>query len=193
MKQSAKRVISLLVALGSLVAAIVIFFSFIVPLYSDIEKTRAEEAARRVLLADQQKIVNQVKTLVTSYQEGSRVKDIVSSALPLDPNVADALLQINGIAQINSVSIRSLVVSTSVAPPASRNEVKKESLVKDFSSFTIRIDGSSSYEDFKAFLRNLETNIRIFNVKNITFQPLATATQNSYSYSVTVTAYHQNQ
>jgi Tfp pilus assembly protein PilO len=49
---------------------------------------------------------------------------------------------------------------------------------------------TGTYEDFRAFLSNLETNVRIFDLKAMSIQPIAKQT-NLFGFSLTVAAYYQ--
>ncbi len=193
MKQSVKRMVGTILSLIFIVASIVGFFNFVMPLYREIGVSKSEAAGRAQLLENQKRIVAQVESLVSTYQEGRKLQDIVSSALPLDQEVSQALLQIGGIAQSNNMIPTAFVVT----PPAQnvatlRAEARKTSLLKEVSSITIRVDLTGSYEDFKSFIKNLETNIRIFDIKAMTLQPIGKPGQNIYSFNVTVVTYYQN-
>lgn len=193
MKQSAKRLVGTVTSLVFITIALVLFFNFIMPIYREIEVSRSEAAARAQLLENQKRIVTQVENLASTYQEGIQLQDIVSSALPLNQEVSEALLQIAGIAQSNNMIPTAFTVTPPAATAAAaRADVRKTSLLKATSALTIRVDLNGTYEDFKGFLKNIETNVRLFDVKQITLQPVAQSGQTRYSYSVTVATYYQN-
>lgn len=193
MKPSAKRMISSFSAVALLVAALVIFFNFIIPEYREITQARAEVESREVLLENQKKVIAQVKEIIASYEEGGRLQEIVSAALPLNQGISEALLQLGGIAQVNNLTPRAFVVSSAKsAQVTAKNEARKTtSLLRPVEAVTFRVEFSGTYEDFKNYLKSTETNIRIFDVKQITFQPVGKINQNVYSFIVTADAYYQ--
>ncbi len=162
MKQSVKRFTSSLGAFLLLLAAFVVFTSFVRPLYAQIASVQSEEFARRKFLSDQQSVVTEVKKLIASFAEAEKLQEGIAHALPLGPQVAEALVQVNGLSEINNLKPRSFGVT--IAPPDARAAAAAkatDSLVKPFSSVSFHVELTGSYEDFKAFMKNLETNIRI--------------------------------
>ena len=192
MRQSSKRIASSFFALGCFVVALVVFFSFITPLYREIKTVRGEQVSRAAQVENQRQIVNEVKKLVASYQEGGDLQTLVSAAFPLDPNLSESLTQLYGIAQANNLAPRAFSVTPDpMVQSAARKDVRQQVLLKEIGSTTIRIDLTGTYQDIKNFLRNLETNIRIFDLTTMILQPALKANQNSYTASVTVVAYYQ--
>lgn len=186
MNASARRVMSSILALFFLVLAGVVFFNLVTPLYADIQQVRAEQASRQVLLDNQKSVVEQVKQLIASSAEADALHALVSEALPPDPRVGRALLQFQGLASLHQLAVRSLAVSADRAPVSG----VRGSLITPSQSVTIRADMTGTYEDFRAFLSNLETNVRIFDLKAMSIQPIAKQT-NLFGFSLTVAAYYQ--
>jgi Tfp pilus assembly protein PilO len=192
MRQSSKRIASSLAALGCLVVALVVYFSFVVPLYHEIKAKRVDQASRVAQVENQKAIVAEVKKLIATYQAGGDLQTLVSSALPLDPNLSEALTQIYGIAQANNVNPRAFAITPDpVVQSTTRNAVRQQVLVKEIGSTSIRLDMTGTYQDIKNFLKNVETNIRIFDVKSMTLQPALKPNQNSYTATVVIVAYYQ--
>ena len=74
--------------------------------------------------------------------------------------------------------------------------------MKPLGSFSFRLAASGSYENFKNFLSEIETNIRIFDVKTVALQPAgvaaqtgakAASSQDAFNYTITVATYYQTQ
>lgn len=194
MKQSAKRMVSSVAALLFLVGAFVVFANYVEPAYVDISDVNARIIAQEGFYREQKAVLDNVKKATGSYDQGAGAREQISYVLPAKPDVASALLQIGGIAHNNGVGLRA--VTATILPPAPQAKTaddsrKKIVTEKPISTVMIRAELSGSYEDFKGFLRNLETNIRIFDVKSMTLQHVGKPNQNSYNYSVTVAAYYQ--
>jgi hypothetical protein len=125
-------------------------------------------------------------------------------ALPVGPDVSGALAQIYGIATNANVTIQGAEISTqavqAVAAPATTvgAAAATGSIVKPTGTVSFQVTGSASYESFKSFLQELETNIRIFDVTAISLQPAAiaatktqTANMDMFNYTITVVTYYQ--
>lgn len=194
MKQSTKRLLSSVLALVFVVAAFVIFFEFIQPAYGDALALRGEERSRSLFLENQRKVIDEVKNLVSAYEGEKDLERVVSAVIPLDPELGEAIAQLNGLAIINKIAPQSFSVTASVienvAPPAVGGEAPA-TLIKPIGTLHLQTRLVGSYGDFKAFLRNLESNIRLFDVKVLTLQPAGKPDQDLYAYDLTVATYYQ--
>src|SRR3989344_5291652 len=59
MKQSSKRLYSMLLALGFLLAALFIFFDLIQPTYSELQEKKGVQLSSEKLLGEEQRVVDQ--------------------------------------------------------------------------------------------------------------------------------------
>jgi len=189
--------ISAIVSLLLLVGAFVVFVNYVQPAYTDVSDTNARILSEEAFLNEQTNIIKKVEEATGSYEQGIDARKQIALALPAAPEIASAIHQLGGIAQINNLIPHSFAVTLPTAASqgarAADDLQKKFSTDRPVSSVTIRMELAGSYEDFKRFLGNVETNIRIFDVKAISFQPVGKPTQNLYSYTLTVAAYYQNQ
>ncbi len=133
--------------------------------------------------------------MINSYKGEGELQDVVSSILPSSPDLAGAFSQISGLAQVNKLSMERVAVS----PPVNQNisgaaghASIPQSFVRPVGSVDFQVKMTGTYEDLKSFLKNVETNIRIFDVKKIDIQPAIKSNQNAYIYDITITAYYQN-
>lgn len=199
MKQSVKRMISSVIALLLIVGAFTVFVYEVEPAYNEIAVIQANLQAQETLFAKQEEIIQKVQKITGTYEQGARAREEMAQILPNDSEVATALYQIGGIAQVRNLTARSFAVSFPAAPSAAKTKTistgsdaqKKLVAERPIGTMTIRVELVGSYENFKAFLSNIETNIRLFDVKNITIQPIGKSNEDLYSYSVTVAAYYQ--
>jgi len=193
MKQSTKRLASSFLSLLFLIAAFFVFFNFVQPAYSSLERVRSDEFARRTFLERQQSAIEGVKKLIATYEGEGDLRELVSRVLPLHPDLAGALAQLNELALQNQLDPQSFSVSAPVMqPPARETAGQSAGLVKPYSFLNIQLLLVGSYSDFKAFLAQLETNERIFDAKRISLQPAGRPTQDLYAYTLPVTTYYQN-
>ncbi len=194
MKQTTKRFLSLLISFVLFVASLIVYFNLIVPAGDEEQKVKAQAISRENFVKSQQAAISQVQKLISSYKGEGKLRDVVSSILPLSPDLAGAFAQLSGLAQVNKLSIQNVTVSIPVNQNArvNNNASGTVQLAKPFGSVDFQIKIMGSYGDFKSFLRNLETNIRIFDVKKITLESPSKPNQEVYGYDLTVETYYQS-
>ena len=190
MRSSTKRFISIVLAMLMLIAAVFVYSTFIRPAYSDIENLRAQANNKTQIFEQQQSSTKQIQSLLSQYQDVLQVEDTISSILPLSSDVASGVNQITGLSKINNLTIDLLAVEeTAITPSDQPNLIKGVGALK----FNFHLIGS--YENFKAFLQNLETNITLMDLTNLKVET-ATKTksnENRFSYTLTVNTYYQTQ
>lgn len=205
MKQETKRLSSIIIAALIIVAALVVYFEFIIPAYTTLQSIKGQEESEATLYSNEQQVVSKVQSLLATYQNDASSSQAVAMALPVGPDVSGALAQIYGIATNANVTIQGAQISiqavqTNAAPAAATvgAVAASGSIVKPVGTVSFQVTGSGSYESFKSFLQGLETNIRIFDVTAISLQPAtiaATKTQaanpDMFNYTITVVTYYQ--
>jgi hypothetical protein len=204
MRQETKRLSSIIIAALILAAALMVYFEFIIPAYTNLQLVKGQEESEATLYSNEQQVVSKVKSLLVTYQSDASSSQSVAMALPVGPDVSGALAQIYGIAANANVAIQGTQISTQAvqAVAASATTVGSAaaagSIVKPTGTVSFQVTGSASYESFKSFLQELETNIRIFDVTAISLQPAAiaaTKTQaanaDTFNYTITVVTYYQ--
>ena len=200
MKQSSKRIISVFLALAFIVVAFVLFFDLVQPAYSDTKTLQSQQLGEENYLQNQTMLVKQVQTTLNTYQNEAQGAANVGLAMPSGEDVAGALAQMQGIAANNNI----LVSSVSVTQPAIQVQTaapSRSTLLKPLGSFMFKFSASGSYESFKNFLSELETNVRIFDVKAVSLQPAGgpvngahpAFSNDAFNYAVTVATYYQTQ
>jgi len=194
MRQSAKRFLSSALALILVIAAIFIFFDLIQPVYGEIQTIKAETMGLEDFVSQQSSVIGNVRNLVGVYESSAEARDAISWALPLEPDVAGAMSQLSGIASSSNVVLLSLGVSSIVETPRS-SQVQKGIVAKPKNTITLRVRLLGTYEDFKTFLKGVESNMRVFDVKDIALQaaPSVKPNQNLFNFDISVVAYYQNQ
>jgi len=209
MKQETKRLSSILIAALIVAGALVVYFEFIVPAYTNLETIKGQEESEQTLYTNETQIASKIKGLLATYQSDSSSSQSVAMALPVGEDISGALAQIYGIAANAGVAVQGTSVSAQAvqavtpAPVASTssqlaNAAAAGAIVKPTGTVSFQVVGSGSYESFKNFLQGIETNIRIFNVTAISLQPApgaslkaGAANPDLFNYTITVVAYYQ--
>ena len=194
MKQSVKRLTSSILALVLVTGAFVIFTNLIRPVYGEIMELRGAVATLETAVASQRGVIEKIRGLADVYESTDEARQLTSLALPTSTMAAEALAQLNGLALIHSLAPLSYQAFTEEVPSVSeeaRRAGGAASLIAPVSkvSFAARVVGS--YADFKNFLNNLQTNVRIFDLKSASLQPAAKSNQDLYEFNLKVDAYYQ--
>jgi Tfp pilus assembly protein PilO len=202
MRVSTKRILSGILSLFFLFLAFIIFIYFIKPVYEETQNLRAEALQKENQLNKQKVLIREFQNLVEKYGNQKDVQQVFSLILPTNLAIGDALTQINGLLSYNNM----LGMSFNVSRPVIQNlysATPSANFLKPVGTFDITFKFSGSYEDFKNFLNQLETNIRIFDIKNLSISPLSinlqslpktsTSTAQRLSYDITVTTYYQSE
>ena len=181
MKQTTKRFLSLIISFVLFTATLIVYFNLILPVNSEQQAIKAQAMGRQNFVDSQKSAISQVTNLINSYKGEGKLQDVISSILPSSPDLAGAFSQISGLIHVNQN------ISSAANPSA-----VPQSFVKPIGSVDFQVKITGTYEDFKSFLKNVETNIRIFDIKKIDVQPAAKPNQDIYTYDITITTYYQN-
>src|SRR3989344_7512334 len=117
MKQSTKRFASMIIALGLIIGAFVIFFNLVQPAYGTIGRMRGELESRKKFADEQAQIIQSVKTLIGISEGGGPEREQIGLVFPEGPQVANAVGQVNGLMVLNGLAPQGIgiIVEDSVA------------------------------------------------------------------------------
>lgn len=196
MKQTTKRFVSVVAGLMFLVGALLIYLNFIRPAREEILALKTQILSKESFIKTQQSTVTQVEKLIKDYQaeEGQQLQDVVSQMLPLEADIAGALVQVSGILENNGLASTSLSFSISVPRiQVGRGDTRvgAASLVRPLSAIRVSAKFSGTYAKLKEFLTMIETNIRVFNVETVSVAPPRDRRESIYTYTATLVTYFQ--
>jgi len=200
MKQNSKRLITLLLALGLVVVSLVVFFDLIQPAYATLLQTKGQVAAENGIYQTESQAVTAAQNVISEFQQ-QESSGTIALVLPTTEDVAGTVAQLYGLAQNNNITIQSVGISSpAIQAQDLSGTAAASTLAKPLASFSLQISGAGTYESFKSFLSGIETNIRIFDVKSVSLSPAAPAnavgkgapaTQDFFTYSLTIATYYQ--
>ncbi len=192
MKQSTKRLFSVLFSLFLIGGAFLLFSNFIRPAYQEAQKIKGDVQARQQFVLQQQEVVRKVQQLVSSYNNEADLRNLVSLTLPLERDVSGALTQLGGLVQDQTLGAQSFAITpqqndapTAIAPPSG------SILNRPLGTLLFQFSFSGSYDNLKSFLEKLESNVRIFDVRTLSLVPVGKSTQDIYKVDLTVVTYYQ--
>ncbi|MDI6717797.1 MAG: type 4a pilus biogenesis protein PilO [Patescibacteria group bacterium] len=189
MKNSFKRVLSILISVVLLIGSVLIYSNLIKTAYEEAKAQKSELISKEKQYDDMQNIVNQTQNLFSFYQDSAQAQNSISAILPVNSAVPQAVYQISGIAaknglRLQTIGSKELAITPSLIP----------SLIKGVG--TLRFSGqlAGSYESFKSFMLDMESNARLFNFSSLKLEKYGGSTgANSLNYNFEIDAYYQTQ
>lgn len=185
MRPSTKRILSIGLAFLFLIGALVVYQNLIRPVGETVNKKRATVDSKESLFQKQSQAVSQAQDLIGRFKNMANLEETVSLVLPNNPQITQALSQIEAIARVNNAVLSALDVKNPIVQRAGAV------LIKDLGVVSVNLSVGGSYENLKAFIRSLETNVRVANVKEFSFRPAAPQ-GNLYLMNLSVEFYYQN-
>lgn len=161
MKDSTKRLYSSLLSLGFIAGSFYVYFSLIVPALSEVHRLRGERVATEIDLAEFKKAAEETRNLQRTYQSVEAFRSNLSQLLPTKENIPPLMNQVYGLAALNQVAVSG--VDFQISPP----EPAGSRLVFPMSKITVSVRFSGKYDDMKRFLKDLESNLRMFDIRSV--------------------------
>ena len=186
MKHSTKRIFSIFLSAIFIIGALIVFAGFIKPVYKTIAEERSEMMSREKILAEAETAINQVKLILSNYQNLSELQEKISLSLPQDSSLASALYQLFYLASNNGLNIESINVSESPISPSAA----ESSLFKGTGTLNFTLKAIGSYEALELFLAKAETNLRIFDLEILKIEKAGEKTSNIFNFNIGVNTYY---
>lgn len=194
MRASTKRFTSLLIALLLVALTITVSVSFLAPALTAVSDLRGRISAQNELLATQDDAVERFQNLLALYSDQYRtIDETLRGALPTREDVPSAVNQIQALSRASNLPLQSLTFRYAPLRPQSRT-AQTSLLSKPIGTLNITFQAAGTYEAGKAFLRALETNIRLMDVKTLKIDPVRRGEEiapNLFLYTVEVATYYQ--
>lgn len=158
MKPSSQRAISFILSLALLIGALIIYSLLIVPSYDEVQQLRSQDVLKTRELKEQEKAVADLEKLLELFPNLKTAEESLMLNLPNDPNIAQIVSTLNGLAIINSITIKNLNIQ--ISPLQS---LGNPSYVKNVGSAKVHFQAVGTYDDFKSFIGYVERNVRIMD------------------------------
>jgi len=197
MRASTKRMLSFLIAFLLLLGAIMVYAILITPSYEEIQRKRGAIVSGTAVFEEQKRVIGRIRELLDRYTGNSSLQDTLSLSLPDEPFISQIVGNAYGLAAVNKMFLTSAEsdILPFVAAQAGQTTIKNLGTVK----LNIGLEGN--YADFKKFLSQIETNVRIMDIKEINVNT-ASGDKGSidkgniepsyYSYDLSLDAYYQD-
>lgn len=161
-----------------------LFYTFIMPQYAKVKELRAQAASYRSVLDSATEVAQRRDELSLKYQ--ALPKDEIANLekiLPEGVDIVELAINLDTIASKYGISVKGIKVG-------SDRENNTTSVVSTqsgpYKKVTVSFDFVASYDNMRKFLKDLETNMRIIDVRSLSF----TAAENGLNdYRVTADTY----
>ena len=168
-----------------IVASIGIFVAFIIPRYQVVQATRAQVAIDTSNVATATQLQKSREALIAQYNTIQKSDlDNLKSLLPDNVDNIRLIIQINSLATKNGLSSLRAVDynaadvasadntggSGATAPASASTAVGSGNF--PYGQFVMSFQTAGQYSNFLAFMADLEKNLRLVDVTDITFTPL---------------------
>lgn len=129
-----------------------------IPMIKQSRVTKAKLEERKAYLAERNKIIERIEQLQEEVRSWQEQVDRLDLALPTDPRLASILFQFQNFSTDSGLVMKDF----------GHSEISDT----DFNgaqSVVVNLNLMGNYASIKAFMKKIEKNLRIVNVKNITF------------------------
>ncbi len=174
-------------------ACITVFVLAVSPRYKAMQQTRESVALSNANLQTAARLAQSREELITKYNAISKSDlDNLKTLLPDSVDNIRLIIQINALAAKNGLTILKNVnyeakKDTPPTPQGTAAEVDKKG------EFLISFQTTGQYKNFLSFLSDLEQNLRLVDVLNVTFSGVGETSQqtaaNVLGYKVTLKTY----
>jgi len=196
----------LISSISFIVISIVLFFVVVDPLYGDVKQLRSDVSTYNEALDNSTELQKNRDSLIEDYK-GVKISDRERLAhfLPSSIGNIELILEIEKIANIHGMPIGDIKFETSSLEKKDGTEQTDNIVVAEpdpedylpYGIFPMEFIIEGRYDTFVSFLEDLEHNLRLVDIKSITFDvPAPIVTSNNtiidtdiYSYTLKVETY----
>lgn len=192
MKRSTKRLLSFIVSVLLVVGAGFVYSSLISPLYSQLSAIRGELQQKQQILEAEKNVKEQYQKLVSSIDPQKAAQ--IAQVLPAVPDLAMVLAQFQGMAAADGVQIQGIGFASPTIDSlfGATGRGSTASLIRPVGVITIQLRFAGAYQNIKAMIRHVESNLRVFQVRDVVVQPALKPNQDMYLVDAKLAVYYQS-
>lgn len=185
--------------------SLAVFFIFVRPLYGDVAILRADIGAYTTALDNSKSLQETRDALLETYQNIPAVdKERLLQFLPSSVNNIGLILELEKLAKDHNLTIGDIRFETQSVTEAEKKtssvtiKANDPSANRTFGVFPFEFSVSGTYDNFTLFLKDVEKNLRLVDVKSISFtvpqrpttkNPETEDTSHIYNYSLKIETY----
>lgn len=195
-----KNIISIIFIIASITAIFTIGKNF----NNELKDVQKEVKDYNVALTNSTQLEKTRDSLLESFNKVTQEdKKRLNNFLPNNANNIELILEIQKIASENNVILKDIKFETATLMEDGENLDTNNNLNKNqesllpYNIFNLDFSISGSYESFLSFLKGLENNLRLINIKGISFSSIEPTTKlkdsninkNNYKFDLKVETY----
>jgi Tfp pilus assembly protein PilO len=188
MKYTTRRNISLFIAGVLLIASISVFFGLDWPVLREIRELSSKLAQERVQYEEQFQAVQTAKSIINQYKTLTGVSQAISLSVPRGPEIQNVISQLDNLAVQSGLDVQNISFET---PAVSSLGEQRGGIALENRILVVSLALSGSYQSFKTWLNAIESNIRLMDVKNISFSSFGGGVIDQFNFKVVLTSYYQ--
>lgn len=165
-----------------------LFFLFISPTYKEINTLKNDVSIYNTAFKDSTNLQQTRDNLISSYKSISKAdKERLDKFLPNTVNNIKFILEVERLANSHNMSVKNIMFdsrdslqSGNKANSQLVNVIPTEGEENSsYGVFPIQFTTEGSYESFVSFMKDLETNLRLVDVKKVSFSTATTKGKNN--------------
>ena len=160
-----------------IVAFVVILFLFDLPIYNEVTYLRNEIKTYKDFLEEKEELVIKVNQLKQIYESRKGELSKVHYALSFEKDIPNLIVQLEALTSENGLILENLAFIEKKIEQKGKVEWGKEEATpisgvkpkKAHKSLGVTLSLTGSYQSLKSFLKALEFNVRLMDIKSISF------------------------
>jgi Tfp pilus assembly protein PilO len=173
-----------------LLISVGLFYTFISPQWQEVQGLKAEAATFSNALDNVHTLVAKRDQLLAQYKNIPVEQiDQLQKILPNNVDTVNLALDLSTVAALYGISIKT-VETSSTNPVSQDNSITASAVdgttVAPYQTVFVTFTFTSTYENFRKLLNDLEKSLRILDVQEVTFK---TGINNLYDYRVSIETY----
>lgn len=182
-----------------IVITVILFFVVIDPLYKDIKQLRTDVSTYNIALSNSTELQRTRDSLIDTYKGVKQEdRDRLAHLLPSTIGNIELILEIEKIANLHGMPIGDIkfdtknLEDTSTTSNTNNNIIVAQADPKSnlpYGVFPMEFIIEGRYDTFIDFLKDLEHNLRLVDIKSISFSVPTTGDPNIFSYTLKVETY----
>lgn len=185
-----------------IIISIAIFVMVVNPIYGDAKKLRNDVSTYSTALTNATNLQRVRDNLIKNYQtvtDNDKIK--LDHFLPNTVDNIQLILQIQSIATSHNMVLKNIHFDSQANTQTNNPGSSLKENSNSYGVFELSFSTDAKYEDFILFLKDIESNIRLINVKGVSFNvPTSSAAKNTgntdsqidpnvYTYSLQIETY----
>lgn len=163
------------------------FIAYIIPTYGDVKTIGQQKTEYLEILANARLLTEKRDQLLQIYNSITQPEiERLEKMLPTNPDNVKLILEIDALAKTQGLSLQNVKIKESTDADQ-KNQKTGVKTNPDIGTLTLEFTTTGPYPGFVNFSSILERNLRIMNIKRVSF--LAPDDKANYQYQTTVETY----